>query len=211
MLHCPPSVRRRAGCPTHVVPCAQPSARPRRESEACHAAAPHAPGTKAAARPRWHRRRRPRTRRAHFAARPVHVSGLAGFLVEVGERPRRGRVRRSRVDETISGLAVGHCGYAQPPASVVPALRAPPSRTAHTPFYVTLFRKTRRFVVILTVFSFPAAMAGPAGIGAKVVNDGKGRLLLTSFNEQVPRARVSQHHSNQTRAHRCPGDRNLHQ
>ncbi len=52
-----------------------------------------------------------------WAARPVHVSGLAGFLVEVGERPRRGRVRRSRVDETISGLAVGHCsncGHAQP-------------------------------------------------------------------------------------------------
>ena len=124
----------------HVVPCAQPSARPRRESEACHATAPHAPGTKADARPRWHRRRRPRTRRAHFNERPVHVSGLAGFpsLVEVGEQPRRGRVRRSRVDETISGLAVGHCGYAQPPASVVPALRAPPSRTAHTPFYVTL-------------------------------------------------------------------------
>jgi hypothetical protein len=42
------------------------------------------PGQKAAARPRWHRRRRPRTRRAHFAALPVHVSGLAGFLVEVG-------------------------------------------------------------------------------------------------------------------------------
>jgi hypothetical protein len=41
-------------------------------------------------------------------------------------------VRRSQIDETISGLAVGHCGYAQPPASVVPALRAPPSRT---PFY----------------------------------------------------------------------------
>ena len=43
------------------------------------------PGQKAAARPRWHRRRRPLTRRAHFAALPVHVSGLAGFLVEVGE------------------------------------------------------------------------------------------------------------------------------
>ena len=56
------------------------SARPRRESEACHAAAPHAPGTNVAARPRWHRRRRPRTRRAHFAApgarvRACRVSG----------------------------------------------------------------------------------------------------------------------------------------
>jgi len=37
-------------------------ARPRHESEACHAAAPHAPGTKTAVRPRRHRRRRPRTR-----------------------------------------------------------------------------------------------------------------------------------------------------
>ena len=90
-----------------------------------NAAVPHAPGTNAAALSRWHRRRRPRTRRAHFAARPVHVSGLAGFLVEVGERPRRGRARRSRVDESISGLALGQCGYAQPPASVVSALRAP--------------------------------------------------------------------------------------
>jgi hypothetical protein len=37
------------------------------------------------------------------------------------------------------------------------------------------------------------AMPGLAGIGAKVVNDGKGRLLLTAFNQQVPRrARVSQ-------------------
>ena len=113
------------------------SARPRRESEACHAAVPHAPGTNAAARPRWHRRRRPRTRRAHFAARPVHVSGLAGFLVEVGERPRRGRARRSRVDESISGLALGQCGYAQPPASVVSALRAPPSHAPHTTFFLS--------------------------------------------------------------------------
>ena len=121
----------------HVVPCAQPSVRPRRESEACHAAAPHAPGTNVAARPRWHRRRRPRTRRAHFAARPVHVSGLAGFLVEVGERPRRGRARRSRVDESISGLALGQCGYAQPPASVVSALRAPPSHAPHTTFFLS--------------------------------------------------------------------------
>jgi hypothetical protein len=46
-------------------------------SEACHAALPHAPGTKAAAHPRWHRR--PRTRRAHFATHPVYVSGLVGF------------------------------------------------------------------------------------------------------------------------------------
>ena len=131
---CPPSGRRRDGCPTHVVSCAQPRARLRSESEASHSAAPHAPGTKASARPRCHRRRRPRTRCVHFDARPVHVLGIAGFLVEVGERPRRCRVRRSRVDETISGLAVVHCGYAQPPASVVPALRAPTSRTPHTPF-----------------------------------------------------------------------------
>ena len=127
--------------PHNVVPCAQPIARPHRESELCHAAAPHAPGTKAAARPRWHRRRRPRARRAHFAARPVHVSGLAGFLVEVSERPRRGRVRRSQIDETISGLAVGHCGYAQPPASVVPALRAPPEPDA--PHTILLFEGLR--------------------------------------------------------------------
>ena len=60
------------------------------------------------------------------------VSGLAGFLVEVGERPRPGRARRSRVDESISGLALGQCGYAQPPASVVSALRAPPSHAPHT-------------------------------------------------------------------------------
>jgi hypothetical protein len=43
-----------------------------------HAAAPHAPGTKAAARPRWHRRRRPRTRRDHLAARRT-CPGLQGF------------------------------------------------------------------------------------------------------------------------------------
>ena len=92
------------------------------------------PGTKAAACPRWNRWRRPRTRRAHFAARPVHVSGIAGFLVEVSERPRRGSVRRSRVDKTIRGLAVGHCGHEQPPASVVTALRTPPRLTTHTPF-----------------------------------------------------------------------------
>ena len=78
-------LRETTSLPIHALVNAGPSARPRRESEACHAAAPHAPGTKAAARPRWHRRLRPRTRRAHFAARQVHVSGLAGFLVEVGE------------------------------------------------------------------------------------------------------------------------------
>jgi len=65
---CPPSGRRRVGCPKHVVPCAEPSVRHHSESEACHAAALHAPGTKAAERPRWHRRRRPLTRSAHFAA-----------------------------------------------------------------------------------------------------------------------------------------------
>jgi len=41
--------------------------------------------------------------------------------------------------KTVSGLAVGHCGYAQPPAPVVPALRAPPTRTPHTPFWTLDF------------------------------------------------------------------------
>ena len=112
--------------------CSLPSARPRRVSEACHAAAPHAAGTKAAARPRRHRRRRPRTRRAHFAARPVHVSGLAGFLVEVGERPRRGRAQQIRADEPTSGPAAGQRSHAQPPAPAAPAPRAPPSHAPHT-------------------------------------------------------------------------------
>ena len=49
-----------------------------------------------------------------------------------GERPRRSRAWRSRVGETSSGLAVGHSGYAQPPASVLPALSAPPSRVPYT-------------------------------------------------------------------------------
>ena len=31
----------------------------------------------------------------------------------------------------ISGLVVGHSGYAQPPVSVMPALRAPPSRVPY--------------------------------------------------------------------------------
>ena len=80
---------------------------------------------------------------------PVVVPPPQGFWAEdVGEQPRRGRAWRSRVDETISGLAVGHCCYAQPTASVVPALSAPPSRTAHT-----IFRSGcswfRFFIVIL--------------------------------------------------------------
>jgi len=48
------------------------------------------------------------------------------------ERPRLSCARRSRVDDTIIGLAVGHSGYAQPPASVPPALSETPSRVPHT-------------------------------------------------------------------------------
>ena len=91
--------------------------------------------TKAATRLRWHRRRQPFTRSgppsASRSPSSVRRMGrLQGFWAEdVGERPRRGRSRRSRVDEMISCLAVGHCCFAQPPASVVLTLSAPPSRT----------------------------------------------------------------------------------
>ena len=124
-----------ARSPSHaadVVSCAQPSTRPRLESEACHAVAPHAPGTKAAC-PRWYRLQRPPTRRAHFDARPVHVSLLAGFPVDAGERPPRGCARRSLAGETISSPAACHRCHAQPPAPAAPAPRAPPSRTPRPP------------------------------------------------------------------------------
>ena len=49
-----------------------------------------------------------------------------------GERPRRSCAWQSQVCETITCLVVGHSGYAQPPVSVLPALRAPPSRVPYT-------------------------------------------------------------------------------
>jgi hypothetical protein len=72
--------------PYNGVPCVKPSARPRCVSEACHAAAPHAAGTKAAACSRRHRWRRPCARRAHLAARPVHVTGCS--CGGAAQRPR---------------------------------------------------------------------------------------------------------------------------
>ena len=80
-LRAPPS-----RVPYNAVLCAQPSARPRRVSEACHTAAPHAAGTKAAARSRRHRRWRPVALRAHLAARPVHVTGRS--CGGAAQRPR---------------------------------------------------------------------------------------------------------------------------
>jgi hypothetical protein len=44
------------------------------------------------------------------------------------EWPRSSRAQRSRVDDTIIGLAAGHSGHAHPPACVPPAPRAPPSQ-----------------------------------------------------------------------------------
>ena len=43
-------------------------------------------------------------------------------------RPRSSRAQRSRVDDTIIGLAAGHSGHAHPPACVPPAPSAPPSQ-----------------------------------------------------------------------------------
>ena len=62
------------------------------------------------------------------------VGRLQGFRAEdAGERPRRGRAQRNRVDETISGPASGHLRHAQPPAPDEPAPSAPPNWTTHTP------------------------------------------------------------------------------
>jgi hypothetical protein len=53
---------------------------------------------------------------------------MVGKTRQAGERLRRGRARRIRANGTISGPAVGHRDQAQPPAPVVPSLRAPPLR-----------------------------------------------------------------------------------
>ena len=48
-----------------------------------------------------------------------------GRAVASARSTRCSRARRSRVDDTISGLAAGHSGHAHPPACVPPAPSAP--------------------------------------------------------------------------------------
>ena len=68
------------------------------------------------------------------------------------EWPRCSCARRSRVDDTIIGLAAGHSGHAHPPACVPPAPSAPPSQ-------VPCRRRARRSLVLVPVAS-PMVLPG---------------------------------------------------
>jgi len=63
-------------------------------------------------------------RRRHALVDNDAVDDMPGSCRVTSAQPR---AWRSRVDDTISCLAVGHSGHAQSPASVPPALIAPPS------------------------------------------------------------------------------------
>jgi len=118
----PPTARRSPSSVRRVssnlaLTCAQPVARPRRESDACPAASPHAPRPKAVVHPRWNRRLRPRTRRTALRRAPaarVRACRVSGQRKQVndfgGAAPGAAELtKRSAVSQL------------HPPASVVPA------------------------------------------------------------------------------------------
>jgi len=146
-------------------------------------AGPRAPGPRkrATARPRGHRQRRSRTRWGPPCARCSPSSARRVSLVSrgVGSRsssphegcrrlplrtrrrsvgrhcqgPRRGRARRSRVDETIRSPAIDQCSYAQPPAPAVPALSAPLFRRPPRPIPSLLLFPTNTHIDFVISFA----------------------------------------------------------
>ena len=159
-------------------------------------AGPRAPGPRkrATARPRGHRQRRSRTRwgppcarRSPSSARRVSLvsrgagsrsssphEGCRGLPLRTRRRsvgrhcqgPRRGRARRSRVDETIRSPAIDQCSYAQPPDPAVPTARHC-SRGPHAPFLfpsflTSVFRQDRvRGCAICKGFASPRVTLPP--------------------------------------------------
>ena len=120
----PPTARRRPSSVRRVssnlaLTCAQPVARPRRESDACPAASPHAPRPKAVVHPRWNRRLRPRTRRTALRRAPaarVRACRVSGQRKQVndfgGAAPGAAELTKR---SAVSQLATAATRIRQPP------------------------------------------------------------------------------------------------
>ncbi len=121
----PPTARRSPSSVRRVssnlaLTCAQPVARPRRESDACPAASPHAPRPKAVVHPRWNRRLRPRTRRTALRRAPaarVRACRVSGQRKQVndfgGAAPGAAELTKR---SAVSQLATAATRIRQPPS-----------------------------------------------------------------------------------------------